>query len=191
MTAKGVLDLSFNDLAVEADVNTCLINLAKVEEQKNGGVTISPTKTKRRQTETKAIRLGNNNISDVDMLSGPLSQVCVLENVHWLDLSFNGIEKLTESFAKSFPNLSMLYLQANGVSRLSELKKLSYFKNLKSVVLFGNPIEGSKHYRSMILWACPQLQILDFCPITADQRRRNKIWASTFRRKLYPDEDWD
>jgi len=182
--------LSFNDLAVDSDIQNCIINLAKVEEQQSG-VALSPAKTKRRQTETKAIRLGNNNISNVDILGRGLGNACILENVHWLDLSFNSIEKLTENFAKSFPNLSLLYMQANQVTKLTELKKLSYFKNLKSLVLFGNPVEGSKHYRNMILWACPQLQILDFCPITAGQRSRNEIWAQVFRRKLYPDEDFD
>jgi hypothetical protein len=92
--------------------------------------------------------------------------------------------------AKNFPNLALLYMQANQVSKLTELKKLSHFKKLKSLVLFGNPVEGSKHYRNMILWACPQLQILDFCPITKAQRARNEVWAQVFRRKLYPDEDY-
>jgi len=188
MAAKGVLDMSFNELADKKDIDACIGVMEKAEEHERGGAPLSPMKKKRRMDETKAVRLGNNNISDVNVLVDGLSSVVDPLNIHWLDLSFNNIECLTEAFATSFPNLSLLYLQANQITKLTQLKRLSYFKNLKSLTVFGNPVEQSKHYRNMILWACPQLQILDFCPITAQQRGRNEIWAQVFRRKLYPDD---
>ena len=186
MTAKGVIDLAFCDIQAEADIINSLAEKVKEEEQMNGPM--SPTKTKRRYTELRAVRMGNNNISNVDILAGGLVQAGDRESISWLDLSFNAIEKLTPAFAEAFPNLQLLYLQANQITKLTDLKVLSHFKNLKSLVLFGNPVEGSKHYRNMILWACPHLEILDFCPITKQQRAGNVVWADVFRRKLYPDE---
>jgi Leucine-rich repeat (LRR) protein len=190
MSARGVLDLSFNDLSSETDVATYLADRVKEEEIQNGAP-LSPNKTKRRVSERKAVRLGNNNFTNLDVVATSLKGSVDPEVVHWIDLSFNQIEKIGDLLAKTFPNVQLLYLQANRISKLSDLRKLSAFKNLKSLVLFGNPIEESKHYRNMVLWACPQLQILDFCPITRQQRERNEIFKSTFRRRLYPDQDFD
>ena len=188
MTAKGVLDLSFLDLSEDSHVKSYLTESLK-ERELSLGTSISPNKLKKERSEIKAVRLGNNQFTSLDNVSSALA-LCELdfENIHWLDLSFNQLEKFSIDFAKKFPNLQLLYLQANSFTKLSELKKLAHFKSLKSLVLFGNPVEESKHYRNMILWALPQLQILDFCPLTVQQRERNEVWTQTFRRKLYPDE---
>jgi hypothetical protein len=190
MSAKGVVDLTFNDLANDADIEKCIADKSIHEEQIKGAP-ISPAKTQRRHAETKAIRLGNNNIGSLDIVAKGIATAATPVNVEWLDLSFNSIEKITPAFAANFPNLHLLYLQANQIQKLSELKKLQNFKNLKSLTLFGNPVEESKHYRNMVLYALPNLQILDFCPITKEQRSRNEVWATTFRRILNPEIDYD
>jgi len=187
MTAKGVLDMSFCDLSEDNHVINYVEDSLKEREIVTGKIP-SKEKLEKEKNEIKAIRLGNNLYDSLDNVSSSMNYAVNLENIHWLDLSFNSIEKLSENFAKKFPNISLLYLQANKISKLTELKKLQHFKNLKSLVLFGNPVEESKHYRNMILWACPNLQILDFCPITEQQRSRNAVWKQTFRRKLYPDD---
>jgi Leucine-rich repeat (LRR) protein len=179
MAAKGVVDLSFNDLADGSDIDNYF-----TKEEKEGN-----SKSSRVLREVKAIRLGNNLLSDTGSIGKSLSSQVDTERILWIDLSFNKLSKISEELQTAFPNVTTLYLQANQISRLSEIKKLGMFKNLKSLTLFGNPVEGNKHYRNMVLYSCPNLHILDFCPITPSQRKRNDIWSDVFRNKLNPGND--
>lgn len=94
------------------------------------------------------------------------------EDVMWLDLSFNQIGRIDESLAATFPNVTTLYLHANQITKLSHIKKLSGLTKLKSLTLYGNPVEENKHYRNYILYCFPELQQLDFCVITSNQRQK-------------------
>lgn len=90
----------------------------------------------------------------------------------WLDLSFNQIGSVNESLVSTFPNVTTLYLHANQITKLSHIKKLSGFTQLKSLTLYGNPVEENKHYKNYILYCFPELQQLDFCVITTSQRQK-------------------
>jgi len=122
------------------------------------------------QEDVKAVRLGNNNISELDIICGPLVTQLNASMITWLDISFNGITKISTAMADVFPNITTLYLHANNISKISEIKKLSKFQNLKSVTFYGNPVEENKHYRNMVLYSCPKLLQLDFSTITATQK---------------------
>ena len=71
-----------------------------------------------------------------------------------------------------FPNLTTLYLHANQITKLSNIKKLAGLTQLKSLTLYGNPLEENKHYRNYILHIFPELQQLDFSVITSGQREK-------------------
>jgi Leucine-rich repeat (LRR) protein len=46
------------------------------------------------------------------------------ENLEWLDLSYNYLEKIEKEIPEMFPNLKTLYLHGNYISNLDEVKKL-------------------------------------------------------------------
>lgn len=151
----------------------------------------SPTKGKKNREEVKAIRLTNNNISNLVILVNPISNTLDTFKVLWLDLSFNLIKKISEEFIQAFSNVTTLYLQANQISRLSEIKKFSKFAELKSLSLYGNPVEEHKHYRNYTFYYCPKLTQFDMSPVTKVERKLMDVWYATFKRKLTELEDID
>ena len=46
-----------------------------------------------------------------------------------------------------------------------------------------------KHYRNFVLFTCKTLKSFDMSPVTQSERDMNAIWALTFRKKLFPDQD--
>ena len=124
----------------------------------------SPTRKKQPEV-IKAIRLGNNSISMFQILYQPLSLGLDVSTILWIDLSFNNLSAVDEEMANALPNLTTLNLHANQISRLKELKKISAFKNLHALTLFGNPVEEHKHYRNFILYNCPTLTQFDLSPV--------------------------
>ena len=124
----------------------------------------SPTRKKQPEV-IKAIRLGNNSISMFQILYQPLSLGLDVSTILWIDLSFNNLSAVDEDMANALPNLTTLNLHANQISRLKELKKISAFKNLHALTLFGNPVEEHKHYRNFILYNCPTLTQFDLSPV--------------------------
>mmetsp|Transcript_25442 Transcript_25442/g.37505 ORF Transcript_25442/g.37505 Transcript_25442/m.37505 type:complete len:185 (+) Transcript_25442:78-632(+) len=180
-SAAGVVDLTFMDISKESDLVQCV---TEYMENSGGG---SPKKKK----SLKAIRLGNNCISTVQYFSVAFTPLLDTSNIMWLDLSFNQLEKIDESLSQLFPNLTTLYLHANQISKLSTIKKLISFTQLRSLTLYGNPVEENKHYRNLVLYCFPNLQQLDFCVITAGQRDKMVCWSQVYRKSLNPDEDYN
>jgi Leucine-rich repeat (LRR) protein len=95
-----------------------------------------------------------------------------MSQIQWLDLSFNNLQRIDESLVAYFPNLTTLYLHANKLSKISMIKKLAGLTQLKSLTLYGNPLEENKHYRNYVLYIFPDLQQLDFSVITGAQREQ-------------------
>ena len=131
----------------------------------------SGTVKKKKPEEIKAIRLANNSICDLQILVNPFSSVFDTSKITWLDVSFNQIEKIHLSVFDAFPNITALYLQANAILRLSEIRKLQKFTFLKSLAIFGNPVEEHKHYRNYVLFFCKSLTNFDMSPVTKSERK--------------------
>ena len=70
----------------------------------------------------------------------------------WLDLSYNYLVNIEDEISK-FPNLTNLYLQCNYIKNLEETRKLAQLSELKTLNLFGNPIEQVPGYRMFVLGA--------------------------------------
>ena len=209
---KGVLDLTWLDLSSEESlaeqlkiaVNTQIKSpskktgaLASKDANQNtqtknnmeGGATLSPTSPKREPEVVKAVRLSNNLLHNMEHLNGPFLSAVDSSQILWLDLSFNKFVNVSEAMATTFPNITTIYLHANNISRLSQLKKLKMFPKLKSLSLYGNPIEEHKHYRNFVLNMCPNVTQFDSSPVTATERKRSEVWAQTYRRVLQKEDE--
>ena len=195
---KGVIDLTFHDIKNEADMaENMRAALSELHSLKAMGMSTtgeagntslgSPTR-RMKQEEITAVRLSNNLIESMDHISNPFMTLIDTSKVLWLDLSFNKISSVSESFHQFFPHVKTIYCHANSISKLSEIKKFALFKELKSLSLYGNRVEEHKHYRNYVLYMCPGLTQFDSSPVTATERKRMEVWAMTFRRKLQPEE---
>ena len=95
--------------------------------------------------EAKAIRLSNNKFTNIlDILTVLSKYVNKLEQIIWLDLSFNEINCIPKELLIKCPNLTTLYLQVNNITKLFNIKLLSQLPALKTFAMFGNPIEENK-----------------------------------------------
>ena len=126
MTANvdGVLDLTFLDIRTESDLITQLtekltaappssptatnrtISFTNTTGFDATGTTSSPGRT--RKISVKAIRLGNNEITDMSILAAiPLHLDA--NKIQWIDLSFNHITTtIPTDLYKYFPNLTTI-----------------------------------------------------------------------------------
>jgi hypothetical protein len=118
----------------------------------------------------QAIRIANNMISNVSILVNPFQTLFDTSKIMWLDISFNHIEDINPIIFELFPNVTALYLQSNQIKKLSEIRKLENFRFLKSLAIYGNPIEEHKHYRNYILFYCKLLTNFDMSPVTKSER---------------------
>lgn len=164
-----------------------------------------------RQSSYRALRLANNELTKLDMIINPIISLKFDPlNILWLDLSFNAISGVSETLAEHFPNLTTLYLHANKISKLSDIRKLSGLTKLRSLTMYGNPVEDNIHYRNMMIYAHPEIIQIDFCTITQRQRDQVQLpllnscgiaknlnmfliqtrsWGEVYRRKLNPEPD--
>ena len=111
-------------------MNTDVTNALTSDRMQNMSTTVTLAATgsgspkKKKYEEIKAIRIANNSINNLKILVNPFSTLFDTTKVTWLDISFNQIEKISLEIFEIFPNITALYLQANAISRLSEIKKL-------------------------------------------------------------------
>ena len=70
----------------------------------------------------------------------------VQAELRWLDLSQCKLTSIQDELTR-FPKLQMLYLHANQISKLSEVKKLGKLSGLQKLTLHGNPIAELPHYK--------------------------------------------
>ena len=206
---KGVLDLTFADIGTEEALAKALITgvtqqisspvkkaIIDVTDDSNremsSNVAGNVKSPKKRELEVvKAVRLSNNLLENMEFLNGPFLNALDTSQILWLDLSFNKFVNISEAMATNFPNVTTIYLHANNISRLSQLKKLKLFPNLKSLSLYGNPVEEHKHYRNYVLNMCPMVTQFDSSPVTGSERKRAAVWAQTFRKILNREDDDD
>lgn len=77
----------------------------------------------------------------------------------------------------------MLYFHANNVSKLSEVDKLVSLANLRSLAVYGNPIENSDGYKQYVISKIPQLKTLDFATIIKSERVTADVWKKMIAPK--------
>lgn len=110
------------------------------------------------KSETTILFLQHNEIRRLNHEKPDMCLYKVLEdimwkspaNLIWIDLSYNYLVTIDDEILK-FPNLQNLYLQYNYIKDLGEVRKLQKLRHLKSINLFGNPIEQVPGYRLWIL----------------------------------------
>ncbi|KAK7919597.1 hypothetical protein WMY93_010881 [Mugilogobius chulae] len=133
------------------------------------------TLTSNGRYHSRAVRLSNNNISDltgISFLFGHfLSRPSLLG---WLDLSFNKLERIDSVFCE-MRELRVLYLHGNRIWNLSEVDKLGRLPYLHTITLHGNNIETTKGYRSHVIAVLPELKAMDFSAVTKEERVLSKI----------------
>ena len=136
-----------------------------------------------------SIRLQSNKIEKISALHESVKAIGLIpQHIKWLDLSNNSISHIGNAL-ENFLELSVLYLHANHIKLLSEIKPLPHLKKLTSITLFGNPVESHTHYRNFVLYLFPRLSKLDFSVITHQDREDCKTWATVFRNKLKEGHD--
>lgn len=206
---KGVIDLTFQEISTDDELSfllrksvtdlrsptksttsTLLSSTAAVSTSATGmdGTTIGSPGRRPKLEEITAVRLSNNLLTSMDTVSGPMIATVDTSKILWMDLSFNKITSVSSDFPRKFPRITTIYCHANQITKLSELKKFGAFPELKSLSLYGNPVEEHKHYRNYVLFMCPKLTQFDSSPVTKTDRKRTEVWAQTFRRKLVPEE---
>lgn len=105
------------------------------------------------------------------------------ENLLWLDVSHNRLTTI-EPILLSFPNLSILYMHGNEITKLKEVNKLVELQHLKKLTLHGNPVEEIMNYRLHVFTQIPQLRMLDFINCTKVDRDKAGTWdALKFKPK--------
>ena len=123
--------------------------------------------------------MANNQIPKLDIIFNPvISLQFNPEHILWLDLSFNSISSVSELFQETFPNLTTLYLHANKISKMSDIRRLNGLTKLRSITMYGNPVEDNKHYHNMMLFVHPNIIQIDFCTVT--QRQRESVSFNAF-----------
>jgi Leucine-rich repeat (LRR) protein len=168
----GVLDLTFLEISEEIDFQNGLAQRIPTNGL-NTSTDLSASGGKKKKNEVfKAVRLANNSIARIELAGICLSKNIDLSKLLWIDLSFNMISKIPDDLSQIFPNLTTLYLHANQISKLSELKKLGTLTKLKSLSVYGNPVEENKHYRNYVMYVCSKLSQFDMSPVTKSELQK-------------------
>ena len=143
------------------------------------GATGSPTGRRKKVEPIKALRMGNNQIERVENISPAISECLDCSRILWIDVSFNRIISIMAGLEGFVPNLVTLYMHANQVSKISDIKRLTSLEGLKSVSLYGNPVEDHKHYRNYVLYHLKHLTQFDMSPVTKSERQKVSYYAYT------------
>ncbi|XP_051962692.1 leucine rich repeat containing 51 [Xyrauchen texanus] len=160
------VDFSFKHLSAVSDT---------LSDEPNPGA--RPLKRNSEQKfHSRALRLNNNNITDLiglmDTISGLLVEPTRLA---WLDLSFNDIPHI-DPVLTQLRDLRLLYLHGNGICKLSEVAELAMLPCLHTITLHGNPLETEHDYRAHVIAALPHLKTMDFSAVTKQERELASIW---------------
>ena len=82
----------------------------------------------------------------IGALKRPQSLCCMQAELRWLDLSQCRLTSIQEELTR-FPKLQMLYLHANEITKLNDVKKLGKLSGLQKLTLHGNPVAELPHYK--------------------------------------------
>ncbi|KAJ8368088.1 hypothetical protein SKAU_G00081160 [Synaphobranchus kaupii] len=131
---------------------------------------------------TRSLRLNNNKIKDLTGFSDAIT-ILLSEpfQLAWVDLSYNLMAHI-DPVLTELPELRVLYLHGNKISKLSEVDKLVVLPFLHTLTLHGNAIENEKGYRGYVIKMLPHLKSIDFCAVTKEETVMAKIWHKTTAR---------
>eukprot|EP01063_Lacrimia_lanifica_P003972 TRINITY_DN12217_c0_g1_i1.p1 TRINITY_DN12217_c0_g1~~TRINITY_DN12217_c0_g1_i1.p1 ORF type:complete len:397 (+),score=199.85 TRINITY_DN12217_c0_g1_i1:73-1263(+) len=104
-----------------------------------------------RQYETTAVKLANNNIHNPLRIDEALKKLCynAFYFLTWIDISSNKLQEIPDF--SQLP-LIILYLHANEIRNVHEVKKLRAQEELQSLTLYGNPIQDTvPNYKYTVL----------------------------------------
>ena len=108
------------------------------------------------------------------------------DNLLWLNLSYNYLVNIEDEILK-FPRLQTLYMEGKFVKNLEETRKLGQLKDLRSLNLFGNPIEQISGYRMWVLGVIyaqnDALKKLDQVVVTAKEFSAVCVWNDSKKTK--------
>ena len=62
--------------------------------------------------------------------------------------------------------------------KLAQIKKLEALEHLRSLSLYGNPVEEHKYYRNYVLYTCKHLAQFDKSPVTKSQIQKVSIYTN-------------
>jgi hypothetical protein len=102
----------------------------------------------------------SKNLDSVDTIPKSVNY-SKIDLLQWIDLSHNRLESVHKDILK-IPYLKILYLHANLIKDLEEIRHLSQCKTLINLTLHGNPIEHIKGYRLIVIELVATLEKLDF-----------------------------
>eukprot|EP00873_Tetraselmis_striata_P015569 jgi/Tetstr1/435833/TSEL_024721.t1 len=161
-----------------------------LEEQPNSGTLkgadVSAEEKAKYELNSTCLRISNNTISTLQGLPEVLDHVMdAPEELSWLDASFNKLTSIEDIIA-TYPNLVVLYLHANCLTNIREVKKLAKLPNLRKLTLHGNPLEEMNQgtYKMQVLAYLPNLRTLDFIAITKVDKDKASVWyASKMKKK--------
>lgn len=124
-----------------------------------------------------AVRLDNNELRTVAGLPDILREVVEdVEQVSWLDLSFNRLQTIT-GHLDGLPNLQMLYLHGNDIKDWRDVRYLRKFPKLKTLTLHGTPLSEKSNFRAIVLSQLPHLRKLDSVTVTPRERDEVEHWS--------------
>lgn len=109
----------------------------------------------------KILNKSNSKSLDNDDLIPKSINYSKIDLLQWIDLSHNRLESIHKDILK-IPYLKILYLHANLIKNLEEIRHLSQCKTLINLTLHGNPIEHIKGYRLIVIELVSTLEKLDF-----------------------------
>lgn len=165
--------------------NTTSINASKPSGGRLNDNKRSVVKKKRVKRLTTSLNIGYNQIRSLDGFLDVVSRVMeYARRLVWIDLSNNYLTTLTADFAE-LSDLRSLYLNANYIYDLKEITKLSNTQ-IKTLTLYGNPIEQVPSYRLWIVGIMPTLRKLDTGLITLLERDNANVMYTRTKRKSLP-----
>ncbi|KAL0031884.1 hypothetical protein WJX79_003250 [Trebouxia sp. C0005] len=133
------------------------------------------------ELNSRAIKLANNPLKSLAGLQE--AAAAVLDEpaeLRWLDLSQCKLTNIQDELTR-FPKLQMLYLHANQITKLSDVKKLGKLSGLQKLTLHGNPIAELPHYKLQVLSCMPTLRELDFVAVSKLDRDTVSVWTKAQR----------
>lgn len=131
------------------------------------------------------VRLGSNNLCNIQQLADTLDRICVLSEVKILDLSCNEIDGFQRCFDDPrFNGLMKLYLHGNAFGNLENIIYLRHLPALQALSMHGTPMSDKANYRALTLSTLLQLKTLDMVPITHAERASAAAWRKMTKVRL-------